>query len=205
MGVAAFQQATGGPITLVSEGLPGSLDVRSWEGGKVTARRKIGGFSPFPRGMMAMMWLPHLGSVLMSLLLAVILSSQMRTHRIAVYVHEGREVAQASLTRRALSQIVDAVVLAAPAGFFFFRMFDTFEDMVEKPSDLLWLFGFMGGSLGWALVLLLLFGVTEGLWGLTPGKWLLGIRVVGTDLAPCGIGRGMVRNVLKLADGSSTS
>jgi uncharacterized RDD family membrane protein YckC len=201
MGVAAFQSKPGGPLTLLSEGLPGSLDLRTWERGHVVARSKIAGFSPFPRGMMTIMWLPHLGSLLMSLLLAVILSSLMRTHRIAVYVHDGREVAQASLTRRALSQLVDAALLAGPVGFFFFRMFTAFEDMVEKPSDLLWLFGFLGGSLAWALMLLLLFGVTEGLWGVTPGKLLLGIRVVGTDLAPCGIGRGIVRNVLKLADG----
>lgn len=201
MEVAAFQQAAGGPLTLVSVALPGSLDVRTWDTGRVTGKSKVGGFSPFPRGMMALMWLPHLGSILMSLLLAVILSSLMRTHRVPVYVHEGREVAQASLTRRALSQVVDAVLLAGPAGVFFFRMFDAFADMIETPSDLLWLFGFMGASLAWAVLLLLFFGVTEGLWGVTPGKWLLGIRVVGTDLAPCGIGRGMVRNVLKLADG----
>jgi len=32
------------------------------------------------------------------------------------------------------------------------------------------------------------------------GKWLAGIRVVGTDLRPCGFGRALLRNVLKIAD-----
>jgi uncharacterized RDD family membrane protein YckC len=41
----------------------------------------------------------------------------------------------------------------------------------------------------------------EGRWGLTPGKWLVGIRVLGTDLAPCGLGRGILRNMLCVVDG----
>jgi len=38
-------------------------------------------------------------------------------------------------------------------------------------------------------------------WGLTPGKWIVGIRVVGTDLQPCGFGRALLRNFLKMVDG----
>jgi uncharacterized RDD family membrane protein YckC len=45
------------------------------------------------------------------------------------------------------------------------------------------------------------FAVSEGFWGVTPGKWLVSIRVVGTDLRPCGFGRALLRNVLKLVDG----
>jgi uncharacterized RDD family membrane protein YckC len=45
------------------------------------------------------------------------------------------------------------------------------------------------------------FSFAEGRWGTTPGKWLLGIRVVGTDLAPCGLARALMRNALKFVDG----
>jgi uncharacterized RDD family membrane protein YckC len=53
----------------------------------------------------------------------------------------------------------------------------------------------------WALLVLLVFSYLEGRYGKTPGKWLLGIRVLGTDLRPCGFGRAFVRNLLTLADG----
>lgn len=199
--VAVFQPEAGRSLTVVSSGFPGSLKVRTWDGGQVTHERKIGGFSPFPRGMMAMMWVPQLGSMLMSLLLAVILSSLMRVHRVSVYVHEGAEVPQASLTRRALSQVVDALILMGPGAFVFVRMFSDFEQMLFPPWGPFRLFGLMAAAVGWAFLVLALFSVSEGLWGVTPGKWLFGIRVVGTDLRPCGVGRGLIRNVLKLADG----
>jgi uncharacterized RDD family membrane protein YckC len=53
----------------------------------------------------------------------------------------------------------------------------------------------------WALLVLVGFSFLEGRRGLTPGKWLVGIRVVGIDLSPCGFGRGLVRNALKFVDG----
>jgi uncharacterized RDD family membrane protein YckC len=48
---------------------------------------------------------------------------------------------------------------------------------------------------------LLVFGYLEGRWGRTPGKWIAGIRVLGTDFEPCGFGRGLIRNALKFVDG----
>lgn len=41
----------------------------------------------------------------------------------------------------------------------------------------------------------------EGRWGLPPGKALVGIRTLGTDLQPCGFGRALLRNVLTVVDG----
>ncbi len=32
-------------------------------------------------------------------------------------------------------------------------------------------------------------------------QWVVGIRVIGTDLRPCGFGRALVRNLLKFIDG----
>jgi hypothetical protein len=59
------------------------------------------------------MALPQVGAMLLSLLLAVILSGMMRKHRIATYTHAGSEVNYASLTRRALSEIIDVVIHGA--------------------------------------------------------------------------------------------
>lgn len=40
----------------------------------------------------------------------------------------------------------------------------------------------------------------EGCFGVTPGKWLMGIRTVGSTLRPCGSARALVRNVLYAVD-----
>jgi uncharacterized RDD family membrane protein YckC len=56
-------------------------------------------------------------------------------------------------------------------------------------------------AMGWALLMLLVFAVAEGRSGLTPGKWVTRIRVLGADLVPCGFGRALIRNFLKTIDG----
>ncbi|MBC8116041.1 MAG: RDD family protein [Candidatus Saccharimonas sp.] len=40
----------------------------------------------------------------------------------------------------------------------------------------------------------------EGRYGVTPGKWLLGLRTVRTTLRPCGFARALVRNVVYYVD-----
>ncbi|MCD4749109.1 MAG: RDD family protein [Thermoanaerobaculales bacterium] len=56
-------------------------------------------------------------------------------------------------------------------------------------------------AMGWAIVAALAFTIFEGRSGATPGKWLAKIRVLGTNLQPCGFGRALVRNLLKCVDG----
>ena len=49
--------------------------------------------------------------------------------------------------------------------------------------------------------MLVAYSYLEGRFGKTPGKWLVGIRVLGTDLRPCGFGRALLRNLLTFVDG----
>ena len=65
-----------------------------------------------------------------------------------------------------------------------FRMLEDETDMMMFPFVMLASFAF---TFVWSIFLLLVFSWTEGRWGLTPGKWIVGIRVVGTDLQPCGL------------------
>lgn len=201
--LAALELEPGGPITLVTSGWPGSLRLQTWNGTTLDEGRRFGRGSPFPSEMMTMMWLPHLLTPLLSLVLALILSWLMRVHRVGVHVHEDREVPHASLTRRALSQLVDAALLGAPAVWAFTQFFAAAdpEVMFGPGGGPLRFLGLMAGAVAWGFLLLAAFSVGEGWWGVTPGKWLTGIRVVGTDLRPCGFGRALVRNVLKLVDG----
>ena len=69
------------------------------------------------------------------------------------------------------------------------------------PGNMLAFGGLMLLGLPWLLLCFVVYSVMEGSSGRTPGKLLLGIRVVGTDLKPCGFGRALVRNLLKIVDG----
>jgi len=61
--------------------------------------------------------------------------------------------------------------------------------------------GFMLAGFLWMFFVIFAFGFLEGKWGQTPGKWVLKIEVVGTDLKRCGFGRGLIRNLLMFVDG----
>jgi uncharacterized RDD family membrane protein YckC len=110
----------------------------------------------------------------------------------------------ASLTRRAVAQIVDFFVLGAPAiagAFLLWPIYDIEKMLTSGPGHILAGLGMMFGTLLWGIVGLFVFSFLEGKWGVTPGKWALGIRVLGTELHPCGFGRALVRNLLKFIDG----
>ena len=47
----------------------------------------------------------------------------------------------------------------------------------------------------WLCVTLLIFVYIQGKWGITPGKWCCGLRVVQTTLKPCGFIRSLAREV----------
>ena len=80
----------------------------------------------------------------------------------------------------------------------------TLSGLEDEPQGLWEGFTFFApilGALGWALATALIFTYTEGRSGVTPGKWVARIRVLGTDLQPCGFGRALIRNLLKCVDG----
>ena len=173
--IAAFQEGAGAPLTVVTEGFTGSLRVRTWDGARLVDERRLGRSSVFPSGMVLLMTMPHLGTVLLSLVLAFILAGMMRTHRVGVYRHEGREVSYASLTRRAIAQVADAAVFGLPAFLLFWQAFSDLDQLVESgPLFPFRFFARMAAAIAWGFLALVGFAVTEGLWGWTPGKLLTG-------------------------------
>jgi uncharacterized RDD family membrane protein YckC len=198
---------SGGRLVLVSAGMPGSLRLVEVADGRVGRTVKKAASFPFPFGanFMLVMMIPQLLPVVLSLLLAFLLTVQMRRHRVQEYVFEGQRRAFASLWQRALAQLVDVVPFVA--GFLlpvasWWRMFSDPERFIESgPLFPLVFFGLFIGAFAWALVVLVVFSYLEGRVGKTPGKWLLGIRVLGTDLQPCGFRRAFLRNLLTFVDG----
>ena len=83
------------------------------------------------------------------------------------------------------------------------RMFSDPEEFLEQRGFgfMLSFFGLFAAAFVCGLLVLVAYSYFEGRSGKTPGKWLLGIRVLGTDLRPCGFGRALLRNLLTFADG----
>ncbi len=194
----------GNRLLLVSEGMPGSLRlVEVADGRVVRSVRKQASF-PFGPNMMILMLIPQLLPILLSLILAFLLTVQMRRHRAQGYLFGGTHRTFASLWQRALAQLVDILPFAAgvlPPLVWIWRMFSDPEQMLESGPFPLWFLGIFVAAFLWALLVLVAYSYLEGRFGKTPGKWLLGIRVLGTDLQPCGFGRALLRNLLTFVDG----
>lgn len=182
-----------------------SVRILEIEGTNIIRSKRFGNVFPFGAGFSLLFIIPYSGMLILPLILAIILSAMMRKYRICRYVAESHELPYASLTRRALAQAVDGLILGAPfilSFIFMMTMFMNPENILRSKSTrpllspLLMCAGFP-----WAIIWLLIFSATEGASGATPGKWLFGIRVRGTDLKPCGFGRAFVRNILKFVDG----
>jgi len=192
-------------LLVFSEGTPGSLRLMEVGDGRVTRSVRKPGSFPFGPNMMWLMLIPQLLPMLLSLLLALLLTGQMRRHRVQEYVVAGTRRAFASLWQRALAQLVDLVPLGAGfllPGASMWRAFSDPEQLVESgPMFPLWFFGLFIAAVLCGLLVLVAFSYLEGRFGKTPGKWLLGIRVLGTDLQPCGFGRALLRNLLTFVDG----
>ena len=137
--------------------------------------------------------------------MAFIITLLIRKYRNPEYKIGENHALYAPLIRRALAEIVDMLIVAIPIIIVvilgFVNVFD-FEKIDENPIMIpLMIFGIFFSSCGFGIFMLLVYSFLEGKYCATPGKWLLKIRVVGTDLKPCGFGRAFLRNILRFVDG----
>jgi uncharacterized RDD family membrane protein YckC len=107
----------------------------------------------------------------------------------------------AGLRARFLALLIDAL--------FFCACFFPITRLVKgvwlmSPSDHNWVRGwfiFDPLCLAFLVIMGLYFILLEGWLGVTLGKWILGLRVIGLDGRRAGLWRGIVRNALRLVDG----
>lgn len=172
--------------------------------------QKVSGSSgfPFPPGMMGIMFIPHVFQVCMPVLFAFVVTLYVRQYRVKEYITELGSVWYAPIIRRAFAEIVDVLIVILPGIVLFiisggFSMFFDIEQQgVEAMFAPFMMFGAIAGMCFLGVVMLFVYSFLEGTYGATPGKWLLGIRVISMDtLKPCGFGRALLRNLLRFVDG----
>ena len=202
IGVLSSPEA--GRFFLLIQSFPGSLRLVHADASGVLSESRFGKGFPFGGRMIAMMFIPYGSTMFLPILLAFILSALMRKHRICEYRAGSQIIPMASLFRRALAQLIDFAILLSPflIAFLFIILPDFhIENMFLSKSHFLLSMVFIIGGLLCGIICLLMYSFLEGKWGITPGKWAVGIRVLGMDLNPCGFGRALVRNLLKFIDG----
>jgi uncharacterized RDD family membrane protein YckC len=180
-----------GRVAVTTDTMLDGIAVAQVDGDGLVARHEHSG-SSLMQETVGIIVASAVAPILLSLLLALLLARRMRIHRVGEYVVEHRVARYASLTRRALARAVDGAIAAVvPLLVLLPRALDgSLDEGVVTGVCLLW-----GVPVGIGLTLL------EGKYGQTPGKRLLGIRVVGLDLRAPGIGAAFVRGLVGIVDG----
>jgi uncharacterized RDD family membrane protein YckC len=129
---------------------------------------------------------------------AVVLTVLMRRDRIDTLTTPAGTAHFASLSQRAAAYGVDCAwrwPMGLPWIWPYIRQAQPLPMTVEGA-----LVPVMGSMAAW-LGAVALASYSEGRWGFTPGKWVVGIRLLGDDLAVCGFKRALLRNALTIVDG----
>ncbi|MBN1808165.1 MAG: RDD family protein [Planctomycetes bacterium] len=188
---------------LLTSMMPWSAKVRVFENGSQTAASRIGrgGLMPFGDSFKYVTIVPNLSAFAILLAVVYILGALMTKHRLQEYACGDRSVRYAGLWPRGLAKLVDYLIMAAPllvGGIYIWNGMFNADEFAPKKFMLMALFMMLG--VFWMFVVFIVFSLMEGVSGRTPGKYLLGIKVVNLKLEPCGIGHGFLRNLLLLVD-----
>ena len=127
----------------------------------------------------------------------------MRIHRRPEYLFGKRTMTQASISRRAVARAIDLVITVFPSVFWTSVVADS-HAKIEQQSALMGIknlvFIVSLSIIGMWIAGILVLSVMQGIWGITPGKWLCGIRTLRTTLRPCGFLRAFARELLVYID-----
>jgi uncharacterized RDD family membrane protein YckC len=192
----------GGRFLLAVEGQGGAVSAYEIEGGQVrrTTQLAVNPLDEEMRRWNAVSWLSNLAALVAPLILALVLAGPMRRHRVADYAFSGRTAPFASLWRRGLAASIDLLIAFGPVTAAAFPLLLGDDPNEQSPAATLTILGWLGIASLWALAWLFVLSALEGRKGISPGKWLLGIQVVGLDLEPCRFGRALVRNLIVVID-----
>ena len=127
----------------------------------------------------------------------------MKIHRRPEYLFGKRTVNQASVLRRAVARGIDMLLTVFPPVFWTSVVADSHAQIEQQSVSMgiknLVLIVSLSIISMWIAGILVL-SVMEGIWGMTPGKWLCGIRTLRTTLRPCGVLRAFARELMVYVD-----
>lgn len=114
----------------------------------------------------------------------------------------GRDAGElASFGRRSIAFLIDQVIGYCPLLLLFVLYFTGMEKMGEDAAAaMLMIVLFFVLILAFCFLPLIYVFIFEWLWGKTIGKWVMGLRVVMEDGAPCTMMGSLLRNLLRLVD-----
>lgn len=196
------------PSSLLTKRLSQGYELIPFRNGELGASIKGGGI--FGSLMKNLTWLTVVLTIFgaVSMLVAATLCDWLlRKYRASTYSFGKETWELASFTRRGIAHTIDIYLISAPGTIAMWSAYATFDidemmsaiktDPVPFFMGLAWLFAIWFGSLlaGWILL-----SITEGIFGVSPGKWICGTRVWRRTLRPCGVFRAAVRLVLVFVD-----
>jgi uncharacterized RDD family membrane protein YckC len=139
-----------------------------------------------------------LSSQLIFFIFIFLLSLLIRKFKLKTWRIDAKEYEFASLFRRTLAKSIDFLIITIPAVAPFYFVLEEgflFENLLQ----------YIGLAVYSLTVMLfgtfLYHSLLEGLWGKTIGKKICGIVVLKDDFSKCTIGRGFLRNVMRIIDG----
>ena len=119
-----------------------------------------------------------------------------------------QNVKLASLGRRGLARLIDLVLIVFSTaglgwmitlGFDWLSLVEALNLKVDHPT--IPVAARVASILAlWVVAVVFSLLVVQARWGLTPGKWLCGLRTLRTTLKPCGFARSLVREVVLSVD-----
>lgn len=192
---------------LVSQTFRETLSVAAIEGnGSQTSQVSVNSGTIMNRFQKTMPYVSWVGWVVL-LIYALLVTRLMNAYCTNQYEYGDMTVELASFVRRALAKVFDLLLIFGPIMLAQWVFIGSQAQQQEWYAEL-----FGGGEVRKAVMLGLGFtcylfawlvglSISEGLWGVSPGKWLLGLRVFGTTLKPCGFFRAALREIFMLIDG----
>ena len=185
---------------LLSEGMPGSVTVWDISGSTVLSKTRIGEDIAGEERMNTLSWISNGLGWFTTVAMILILASLMKRARIGIHLARDRSARYASILRRAIASALDMAIMAAPliALWFLWVGPEPFNLEDHGTSGAVRFMEFAGIAFVWVMIWIVLFALMESRRGQTPGKWLTGIVGLTVDLQPCGFGKAMIRNLLKI-------
>lgn len=144
----------------------------------------------------------------MGIILGAITALFMRWYTKPAYAFGIQSVELGLLGKRGLARLIDlGVVLASTAalGWVMTRNLDwsalveAHSLEIDHPSIPLAIMT-VKAMIVWLIAFTIALIVVQGVWGITPGKWLCRLKTVRTSLRPCGLARSLAREVVFFVD-----